>query len=215
MTKTGNVSVCQSGREARGFPLLRLFIWALIAQICVGCGKYMRPLPPEAVSPQAVEALVVQGTIEGVKLSWSSPINDRRGKELTDLSGYSVERKALVERGDAVNQKLKYEELAFLPDRSVQALKAERESLRAQNKPSHRAKIDSSLRSFEFFDRSAQPGQQYVYRIVPRNHYGDGAVQQYARVLFRGDSSEITLSQNDQLEDDFTRADLDLGEEQE
>ena len=215
MTSTCNRSTCHLGSKTVRFASLNGLALSLIVLFLAGCGKYMRPVPPEAVSPQAVESLGVQGSIEGVRLAWGAPINDRRGKELTDLRGFSVERKLLSERSDAVNEKLQYQELAFLPDRSIEALKAERDSLRAQQKPGHRAKIDPSLRSFEFVDRSVQPGQQYIYRIVPRNYYGDGAVQQYARVLFRGDSSEIVITQNDQVEDDLSRADLELGDDQE
>lgn len=165
--------------------------WALLP--LSGCGKYMRPLPPETVSPEAVRDLKVQPAVDGVRLSWGSAVKDRRGKDLRELDGYRIERKTLAQNGDALSSRVPFQKLTFLSDTSVKELEKQRELLRSQDKPSHRAKIDPKLQAFEFVDTSAQPGEQYLYRVVPQSYYGDGAVQMVARVLFRGDSSEVAM----------------------
>jgi hypothetical protein len=164
-----------------------------VALAASGCGRYMRPIPPESVSPEAVKELKVQGALTGVRLAWGSPVNDRRGKELQELDGYRVERKMISRPGDAVNSRVRFEKLAFVEDRSISDLQRQRELLRSQDKPSHRAKIDPAIQNFEYVDSSARPGEQYLYRVVPQSYYGDGAVQLVARVLFRGDSSEVSM----------------------
>jgi hypothetical protein len=146
----------------------------------------MRPIPPESVSPEAVKELKVQGSLTGVRLAWGSPVNDRRGKELQELDGDRVERKVISRPGDTVNSRVRFEKLAFVEDRSISDLLRQRELLRSQDKPAHRAKIDPAIQSFEYVDSSARPGEQYLYRVVPQSYYGDGAVQLVARVLKMG-----------------------------
>ncbi|NDC39097.1 MAG: hypothetical protein EBZ48_13800 [Proteobacteria bacterium] len=165
----------------------------MLAAAMIGCGRYMRPIPPEFVSADAAQEVKVQGTVGGVRLSWSSPVKDRRGKELKELDGYRIERKSLVKNGDTVSGRVRFQQLSFVQDGSVKELQKQKELLRSQDKPSHRAKIDPALQQFEFIDTTVKPGEQYLYRIVPRSYYGDGAVRVVARVLFRGDSSEVSM----------------------
>ena len=180
--------------------IFRVFLVAFFICVSIGCGKYARPLTPESVSPAAVNNLQVQGTLEGVNFSWNSPQTDRRGKELKDLSGYTVERKTLVNAADAVDSSVEFEELTTLEDVSIPTLLKEKERLRADEKPSHRAKIDGTLREFHYTDDSVTPGTQYLYRVVPQSYYGDGDVVQFVRVLFRGDASETTIFKGDDLD---------------
>ena len=168
----------------------------LLILLATGCGRYMRPIPPESVSPEAVHGLTVRGSLEGVRLSWSSPSKDQRGKELKELDGYTVERKLITGSADLLKTRSRFEQIGFIEDRSVKELQKQKEELRAQDKPSHRAKVNPDLQKFEYVDSVARAGEQYLYRIVPKSYYGDGAVTMVARVVFRGDSSEVSMLSN-------------------
>ena len=183
--------------------ILRLAAFVLAA-LLAGCGKYRHPVPPEAVSPAGVRNLQVQGSIEGVSFLWASPSTDRRGKPLQSLYGYDIMRKTVVGQGDVVNAKVRYDKIAYVEDHSLEELKSQQEQLRAEEKPTHRAKADPEMQKFQYLDTDVEAGKQYVYKIVPESYNGRGAVPQLVRILFRGDASEITIFESGEDDTDLT-----------
>lgn len=179
------------------------FVFLLAVSYLSGCGKYLRPLPPEVVSPAGVEELAASASLEGVKLTWRSPTSDLRGKDLKSLTGYSVQRRVLTDKQSEDVSETVFEQISFIEDHSVEKLLEAREAARIAGTPQHRAKVDDSLKSFEFKDVNLASGAKYVYRIVPTNDSGEGATPKLVRVLFRGDSSEVAVIESGELEEEL------------
>ena len=175
---------------------VRIVVFSIIACILLsGCGRYAPPLPPEAFSPKAVEDLQVNAALGEISFQWRSPEEDRRGKELKFIDGYEIRRaeiltwEAFVDDPEESSVKV-----GFVPDTHI----AERERLRDEavkaGKSTRRVKVGEDLKQFRFGDRDLTPGAEYVYMIVPMNQDDvEGEIRQYVRVLYRGDSSQVTL----------------------
>lgn len=164
-----------------------------------GCGRYGPPVAPEALAPQAVPDLQVQGTTDGVTFSWRSSETDQRGKELLSLDGYRIYRAQKPQSIDKKSAEEKAEEPEFtlvgtLEDTHLSALQKARAEARAAGKPSRRIRPDENLMKFSFVDTEVSPGVTYLYKVVPVNQ-GDveSDAYQLVQVLWKGESSQIAL----------------------
>lgn len=110
------------------------------------------------------------------------------------MSGYKIYRLDFTGEKDLTAPKHEYVLVGEVEDKHVLERDRLREELRAKNIPSHRAKVDDSLKRFEFLDTAVEPGRTYLYQIVPVNQ-GDveGDFDRFVKVTFKGDSSDVTL----------------------
>jgi len=180
-------------RIAIGFAILLL----------VGCGRFADPLAPEMVAPKTVESFTALPVATGMLFTWATPKNDRRGKELKFIDGYSVERKELVERGDETNPDVEWFQLAFVPDTSITVREDLRKAAREEGKLGRRIQAPDELTHFTFLDPTVQMGRTYLYQIVPQNQDGvDGVVKSTVKVTFSGEQSDVTLLDSANLDEE-------------
>ena len=181
--------------------------WLLIIVAVVGvcaCGKYGPPIPPEALSPRPVQALNVSADTQGVKFTWTAPDADQRGKDLKSMDGYNVYRSevdplaAPADRG-----KVSYELVGNIADKHIaELLRLQKEAI-AAGKPTHKVKIDDALKHFEFLDKLVEQNKIYLYKVVPFNQDRvEGQFNQFVKVLFKDETSEITFPKNFMEEED-------------
>jgi hypothetical protein len=179
-----------------------VFVFLGSAFFVAGCGRFTDPFPPEMIAPKEVGSLEVKPLKEGMLFLWSTPKEERRGKELRFIDGYSVERKELVERGDETNPDVEFFKLAFIPDTSLSVRDELRKRAREEGKIGRRVQAPDNLRQFSFLDPSAKPGRTYLYQIVPQNQNGtDGVVKKIIKVAFNGEDSDVSLLDSDNLEE--------------
>lgn len=181
---------------------MRMVRFLVGAVILSGCGRYLAPVPPEMLAPVAVENLVVTPLNTGMFFSWSAPEKDRRGRELKDFEGYSVERKEIAKRGDETDPTVKFTELVFIPDTHIEKREELREEARAAGKISRNVKAPADLTKFSYTDATPHNGVTYIYQIVPKNNGGvKGQVGQVIKVAFQGAQSAVLLTNSQELED--------------
>jgi hypothetical protein len=155
----------------------------------VSCGKVGQPKAPEYFAPEIVGEYSVSLVPQGIALSWKAPKNDRRGKELKEIDGYSVERAILAPEDTVATAK--FSELAFVTDGHILERDKLRASLRAQHKPSRSADVSGEKKLFSYVDTSAEAKDRnlnVMYRIVGINY---GSV--------RGARSKIAYKKGDAL----------------
>jgi|GEM_PF-1366139 len=158
------------------------------------CGRALPPVPPEAISPMPITNLTVSATPAGVNFTWNGSDSDRRRKELKQIDGYRIYRKELQRPSDAEDRDVVFALIGTVPDTHIAVLEELREEARLAGKPAHRVRVDPALNSFEFNDSSPAPGRTYLYLVKPYNQEDvNGAVDQAARVLFRGEASEVIV----------------------
>lgn len=171
----------------------------LLVAVLTGCGRYKAPLPPEMFAPKSVEELTVTGTGRGVVLSWSAPDEDRRGKELKFIDGYAIQRKVIAHRGDETDPHVSFETIGFVKDKHVQVREDLRKAARAEGKIGRTIEAPKETMEFSFTDTTATPTTTYLYQVVPQNQGGvDGIVKQFARVIFKGPASEVTVVKSEE-----------------
>jgi hypothetical protein len=189
----------------------RVAFVVLLVAVMTGCGRYKAPLPPEMFAPKNVDELSVTGTAGGVVLSWAAPDEDRRGKELKFIDGYAIQRKVIAHRGDETDPHVSFETIGFVKDRHVQIREDLRKAARAEGKIGRTIEAPKENMEFSYTDTSAIPSTTYIYQVVPQNQGGvDGGVKQFARVIFKGAASEVTLTKSDDsdvADDDKARRD--------
>jgi hypothetical protein len=145
-------------------------------------------------APKPVDALTVTALERGVSFAWTAPDEDRRGKELTSIDGYAIQRKIIAEKGDETNPKVRFETIGFLKDQHVIVRENLRKEARAEGKIGRTIESSDEYTKFTFVDTTAKPSTTYMYQIVPQNQGGtDGAVKEVARVTFKGSSSDIVM----------------------
>ena len=179
------------------------FVGLVFLCVCFfGCGKFGPPLPPEAFSPVGVRDLQVFGELQGVRFQWKSPEEDLQGEELESLNGYKIYRKSTHGKSAAVLEEEDFELIQTIVDKSVQDRESRREQARNLGKPSKKIKSNPDLQEFQFVDARLQPGETYLYKIIPVNQ-GDveGQVRQMVEILYRGTSSVIRLVEADSFDD--------------
>lgn len=180
-----------------------------ISGLCLSaCGKFGRPVPPEALSPAAVEELNISADAASVALSWKAPRKDIRSKELRSIEGYEVLRATVG--GPAPAQ---FDRRAFVEDIHLRERDRLQAEARAAGMPVRRVKVDPSLTAFRFTDTEVTLGSRYIYRVVPVNQGGtEGAVGESLALTFNGTTSQITRIGGADLESVLFDEALDGGE---
>ncbi|RMG43099.1 MAG: hypothetical protein D6719_04495 [Candidatus Dadabacteria bacterium] len=171
-------------------PLTVLFCLLLVA-----CGKYGPPLAPEYFSPMPVENLQVSASLDGVSFRWEAPSSDLRGKDLRSIDGYKIYKTEISKSKREDSPAVKKEHLlAVIPDTHLEELSQRRKKVLAQGGSARKLKPLDQLIHFEYTDKQVKPGELYLYKIVPFNQGNvEGAAGTLVKVLFRGDSSEVSL----------------------
>jgi hypothetical protein len=173
-------------------------LW-LVAVVCgssvlMGCGRYKAALPPEMFAPKPVDALTVTTSEGGVFFAWNAPDEDRRGKELSSIDGYSIQRKVLARKGDETNLDARFETIGFVRDQHVAVREDLRKEARAEGKIGRTIESPEQYTKFTFRDSTAKPSTTYMYQVVPQNQGGvEGAIREVARVTFKGSASDIAM----------------------
>lgn len=182
---------------------VRGWLLGLMVIVVSGCGRYAAPVPPEVSSPKAVESVTVESLDGRVNFTWLAPVESREGKELERLDGYRILRKELESPSEPIIDEQDFDEIAQLPDLSIQKLVDQKEAARRGGKPFLRLKLADYERTVKFSDNSVKQGKIYMYKIVPYNHWAvEGEVKEFVRVVFRGPGSDVTiLSRDDALSD--------------
>lgn len=145
---------------------MKRMLLVLVVLLALGCGRRGDPRPPEEFAPAPVRNLTGRGQVEGVVLSWQTPLQTADGDELLDLATFVIER-GDYEKGEHTS----FDELAELP-----ALQDPQTGVRQQD--------------YSFTDTTLTPGASYEYRVRALN--GDGVSAPVApglRVVFTGESS--------------------------
>ena len=90
-----------------------VLLFFIAALFLVSCGLKGPPLPPEVVVPDRVADLKVKLTDGGVALTWTMPVVNTDGTDLTDLVGFKVLRKDVPDKDvDCPPCTGKFEEIA-------------------------------------------------------------------------------------------------------
>lgn len=185
----------------------------VFAFACVGCGRYLPPIAPEIMAPDGVDKLVITPSEQGVKFAWVAPERDRRGKELSNFSGYRIRRKELLERGDETNEKIPFEEVGFIPDTHIEVREKLRAEARAQGKIGRRVQAPKELTEFSFTDTSPVRNKTYLYKVVPENQGSvEGAVNELIKITYKGTGSDVTVINARALETPPAEQDQNLSE---
>ncbi len=164
------------------------------------CGRYGPPLPPEMLAPEAVRDLKITALQEGVSFEWSTPLLDRRGEKLEEMSGYLLQRKTLEDSADLVSKNLRFETVMTVEDLSLKDLKERKKLAKEKGRVSRKVKADTELQRFNVSDTTVQNGINYIYRIVPINQGRvEGRSLEYAQVLFNGIDSLVSIISESEL----------------
>ena len=138
----------------------------------------------------------------------TAPDEDRRGKELTSIDGYAIQRKVIAQKGDETNPRVRFETIGFVRDQHVVMRESLRKEARAQGKIGRTIESPEEFTKFTFVDTTAKPSTTYMYQVVPRNQGGtDGAVKEVARVTFKGSASDIAMVPATEVIEDDTSLD--------
>lgn len=187
----GRASVC-SIRHLSGFKR-RIRLMALMAALG-GCGRYTVPLPPEHLSPAAVEFQEITAAEAGITLNWLAPTKDNRGKRLDELNGYVVYRKELNNAASAVDPAVPFSEVQRVDDSSIARLEKKKEEAVRAGTPVRRVSLSGDERRVSVTDVSVTPGHTYLYKVVPFSFDGvDGGYDRLIRVVFTGSGSSIAV----------------------
>ncbi|MGI6524102.1 MAG: hypothetical protein ACOX2O_02255 [Bdellovibrionota bacterium] len=167
----------------------------------VACGRYGDPQPPEFFAPQGVNNLQVTADLNGVLLKWEAPEQDRRGEALKSIDGYFVNRRIISKASDLLDPDIEDEVLGTVLDTHLQVLKDLRQKAIEEGKISRKVSVDEALKRFSYVDSTVKPGVTYLYSIVPFNQgRTEGLVPLKAKVLFRGDSSVVTMIETEEAD---------------
>jgi hypothetical protein len=173
--------------------LSQALLTAILLIALAACGKFAPVYPPESFAPASVRELGVRADQAGVHFNWEAPDQSQRGKDLKSIEGYYVLRKQLLGDADLLDTEVEFEVIATIDDRHLLERDALRKTAREEGRISRTLDVDPALKKFSYSDSTVKPGSTYAYRIVPFNQGGvRGRVGQTVRVLFRGDSSELS-----------------------
>jgi hypothetical protein len=148
--------------------ILRNAIFFGLVLSVVSCGRKGPPKPPEDFAPKPVVNPLLQGSVDGVVLSWTVPEVDPEADEedeIPPLAGF------VIQKGDVqAGIEPEYEELVEL------GLKGPEET------------------NYTFTDTKVEPGKTYIYQIRPVNSEGvSGEATVSLRATFIGENSKIEL----------------------
>ena len=169
----------------------------ILGLVLAACGRYGDPLAPEMYSPTEVKDLSVSADSLGVRFEWTAPKKDQRGEELKQIDGYVIYRKQVNDFARVLEDQGKFEKLAFLPDTHIIERDRLRAEARASGKVARRIEADPEKMKFTYQDTQVQPGNNYLYKIVPVSD-GDveGLVKNYIKLRFVGAGSNIIVDES-------------------
>ena len=134
----------------------------------VGCGRKGAPHPPEESAPGSVQNLSAKGAVDGLVLSWQTPLENSSGETVKNIGSYVIQRRDVF--GKETNR---YEDVGIVE------LDAETVA-KAKNK------------QFTFLDNSVAIGRRYDYIVYARTDDGlDGESNITLRTTFRGETSVV------------------------
>ncbi len=182
-------------------PIIWTLLLAAVLFPLSGCGRLGPPLPPQAFAPAPVEDLVVIAETEGVQFQWSAPEDDRQGEQLEELSGYAVLRAEPEDMAQFLSDPTgAAETIGGVFDRQRNLLTYKRERAIEEGRPSRREEVPEALKRFQFFDETPKADTRYIYMVAGVNQGGVlGAMEQFVRVDFRGENSDIEIFTPEQL----------------
>lgn len=174
--------------------ILRKFLTAVltitIILSIIGCGRKRPPKVPELFAPAQVLQFRAIGSIEGVGLQWQAPQRQANGEPLTDLSRFDVYRAELSEDDDP-----DFDTLAEIPYVGPQLEEIDEEQKRDSLKGLKIAKKEKQeIVMVNYLDTTTEPGQRYLYYVVP--HGGGrmpGVQSPTLLVIFIGEASQVEL----------------------
>lgn len=147
----------------RNFSLLLIILALSVA--ANGCGRKGPPKPPEDFAPSPVLNLNVDGSVNGIKLSWEAPPTDpdKDEEDLKALSGFIVEKCLYSKDGDD-----DFQEISEIKIKEAAETK------------------------FSFTDTKVEPGKIYNYQVRPFNlDQVNGEPGQTLRVTYLGENSRV------------------------
>jgi len=127
---------------------MRRVALAALVLAALACGHKGPPVAPELVRPGVAENLTGIATPEGVRLTWLRPQHYSGGQRMNDLGGFTIERAPAAEGVAPVFRKVG--------------------TLELEDQTRFRKE-----RRLEWVDKSAEPGQRYLYRVIAFTLDGD------------------------------------------
>ena len=151
----------------------KLLVILFISLILISCGKKSFPVPPEVTAPSPVIDLTAKGQVDGIVLSWKSPLTNARGDELYNLRGFVISKQRNISSRKTNLKKLI--EIPVIKEGDQDYILRELEQ-----------------KVFTFKDSDVTPGEQYFYVVRPVNESGvQGRALRTLSVTFIGESSSI------------------------
>jgi len=183
------------------------FILIVFLLMFAGCGKYGKPLPPEAYSPVAVRNLTASPLADGVQISWLAPQSDLRGKELKSMDGYRIYRQEVIANTAATASApsmadvgRQFTLITTIEDQHISKLLQLREQALASGKITRTVRVDPALTTFSYTDKGLNDGKAYNYKIVPVNQGGvEGSVRKVVQLAYKGLQSQIDVINADDI----------------
>ena len=173
----------------------------MLCILCISCGKFGRPLPPEKVSPEGLEIKDVKPSSEGITFTWLSPQVDTRGKKLRSLGGYNLYRRELLTDDDLTDSYAKYDLLDTVEDKTFPVLEERKNIAKKELKPVRKVSLTDEERTIEYTDKTLEAGKSYVYKIVAYNNSSvEGDIIKAVKVTFNGEQSLIEIFPFESLE---------------
>jgi hypothetical protein len=179
------------------------FSWSLVLSLSIvfllsACGRYIPPVSPVVLVPTPVQELTAVVDPSGSKkvtITWVAPEKDMRGKPLTELTGYSVEALSIATDGSQVltdkSTEDTFEEVAFVPDTYLAALKAKQDDAEQRGDIVRRVKVTKEQRTFSFTESAPTTGT-VIYRVLAVNaEGGPSANDKIVQVSDAADGSRV------------------------
>jgi len=130
------------------------FVIIVLLLIAVGCGVKGDPVPPRSPVPAAVTDLSAGSRNAEVLLQWSIPNTDTEGKDLTNIGGFTVQRRIVGrEEDECPTCPEKYDHLATIDYQTLQIRGKESDVVR-------------------FWDTTDKKPVRYRYRVITSTGQG-------------------------------------------
>ncbi|MDZ4787199.1 MAG: hypothetical protein SGJ02_14090 [bacterium] len=160
----------------------------------IACGRYVKPVPPEALAPEAVKDFQAVFAADGVSFNWKSSERDSRGKPLQSLEEYRIYRKELNLEDSSIFSREGYFLISTLGDKHLPLLLKLQMEARKDGKSPRNVQVPKDLLLFTFKDTGLIPGITYSYRIIGVNQNGvESDSDRVVKVLFNGNDSELIV----------------------
>jgi hypothetical protein len=135
--------------------------------LVVACGKKGPPVPPETFAPSPVKYLVVSGKPNAIVINWEAPNTNASADLLDDLSGFEIKKAKVFDKLQP-----RFRKLVKIPLGDV---------------------IAGEQKKFTYSDTDVAAGDTYEYFISAYNLDGTQGATNWIKVIFRGQSSIISV----------------------